>query len=116
MMNRSQQSATTGTHISDFQAAGARPLALTTTKQISYKPNWCQIANQAIRTTPVLVRTLQVLASLPIMDGLRLLKVQWSFLLMHGQLTQGHICLKILRLLEYRLVLLTYFRSICVIT
>lgn len=52
MMNRSQQSATTGTHISDFQAAGARPLALTTTKQISYKPNWCQIANQAIRTTP----------------------------------------------------------------
>lgn len=52
MMNRSQQSFTTGTHLSDFQAAGARPLALTTTKEISYKPNWCQIANTAIRTTP----------------------------------------------------------------
>lgn len=52
MMNRSQQSFNTGTHLSDFQAAGARPLALTTTKQISYKPNWCQIANTALRTNP----------------------------------------------------------------
>lgn len=52
MMNRSQQSFNTNGHLTDYQAAGARPLALTTTKQISYKPNWCQIANTALRTTP----------------------------------------------------------------
>jgi len=52
MMNRSQQSFNTASHLSDFQAAGARALSLTTTRIISYKPNWCQIANQAIRTNP----------------------------------------------------------------
>jgi len=52
LMNRSQQKSNTQSALVDFQCAGARPVALGSTRSFAYKPNWCQIANAAQRLVP----------------------------------------------------------------
>jgi len=52
VMNRSQQLLTnTMTSLSSFQVAGSRPVGLTGTKVVSYRPNWCSPGLLAVRTT-----------------------------------------------------------------
>lgn len=52
LMNRSQQLLTgLASSTAQFQAAGARPQALISTKRISYKPNWCSPGLLSVRST-----------------------------------------------------------------